>query len=212
MKKNAFTLIELLIAISIFSVVVLALYSAFNTGILSYRQIDSSLNTYEAARLALTKIESDLKNSFAYSSSDSMFKGTFNNLDFYSVSSDLLRIKYLIENNLLIREVYKNLYALEANPVGQKQILTADTKEISFEYAYPVNSPDKPYDWQDIWPKQGDTSQQKTLPEAVKIKLTMNVRGRGAKKEISLEFNKLVSLPSSEYPKKLFSGIRLESE
>lgn len=204
MKKRGFTLIELLIATAIASVIILSLYSAFNTGILSYRKIDSSLNTYESARLLLSKIETDLKNSFAYYSDNSMFKGTDKNLEFFCAYSQLLRIKYQLVDNTLTREDYQNLEALDENAEPRKQILSTDVKEISFEYAFGTGDPDKPYDWQKFWPKQGDDVQVKTLPLAVKINLTMIARGRKQESSSAIKFTKLVSLPSSDYSQKLF--------
>lgn len=206
MKKKAVTLIELLLATSISSVIILSLYSAFNTGLLSYRQIDSSLTNFEALRLAFARAENDLRNSFPYSAADSMFKGNASGADFFSLSAGLLRAEYFLENETLVRVTSQNLETLEGQGQKQKQVLLNSVKEINFEYAFATQNPDKPYDWQAYWPKEGDSAQQKTLPLAAKIKISLNVKG-GKKGELAVvEFNKLIWLPASEYSRELFSG------
>lgn len=167
-NKCGLTLIELLIALTIFSIIILSLYSAFYTGILSYRKIDSALQVYQTARVILERIETDLKNSFAYTRDDSKFKGDSHTLEFYTLVGSLpWRISYELEGAKLKRACLEN------------RDLSFTVQDISFQY-----------DDQDFWPSQEEAkkAQKSILPSAVKIKLNLS----------GIEFNKTVSLPLGE--------------
>jgi type II secretory pathway component PulJ len=78
-------LIEFLIATAIFSIIIVSVYASFQTGILSYRGIDAAFQTYQTARVVLNRLESDIKNSFAYFPEDSQFKGNSCEIEFLGV-------------------------------------------------------------------------------------------------------------------------------
>ncbi len=195
MKRiRGFTLIELLVAASIFSVAALSVYSAFRTGILSYNKIDSAFNIYQTARLFFNRIELDLNNSFNYCADESKFKGSSQNLDFFSVTDSFLEgssspniscIKYNLENTELKRAAYQGIGAFKENLDAGSEDLYPDIKKISFQYAYLTGNEDKPYVWQDSWPSEDDENQKKSLPAAVKIELSVG----------DAVFTKVVSLP-----------------
>jgi prepilin-type N-terminal cleavage/methylation domain-containing protein len=63
-KIRAFTLIELLISISIFSILTVVLYSCFRTGITSYRRILEQAEYHQGMRYLFSVIEKDIKNIF----------------------------------------------------------------------------------------------------------------------------------------------------
>ena len=83
--RHAFTLIELLISASLTTIVILGVYAAFQTGAISYNKIDTSFNAYQTAIIGLARVESDLKNSYAYLEKDSGFSGTATQMSFFSV-------------------------------------------------------------------------------------------------------------------------------
>ena len=59
-KNNGFTLVEVLIAVTIFGIVVTSLYGSFNLIISNVNPINSSLDDYEMARSAMDRITQDL--------------------------------------------------------------------------------------------------------------------------------------------------------
>jgi prepilin-type N-terminal cleavage/methylation domain-containing protein len=203
-----FTLVELLIASSIFSVIILSLYSAFQTGVLTYNRMDSAFMVYQASRVTLNRLELDLKNSFIYSENDAKFRGSSQTLDFFSVIdafeegasyASVYRIQYELSGTALKRTCYQGVDALKENGAAfAGDELTSEAKEISFQYAFATGNPDKPYDWQDSWPQADNPEQQKALPLAVKIKLSLIEKGRQEKELSIVEFTKIVSLPLSE--------------
>lgn len=200
------TLLELMVATTIFSIVSLSLYSAFQTGILTYQRIDSAFGICQDARIALNRIELDLKNSFVYAQSNSGFKGNAQGLEFFSVvdvfdqtesHARLTLVKYKFSEGILRRISYRGLEALKENSELESEDLSLEVKEVSFQYAYSTGRPDAPYDWQEAWPREADAVQLKTLPLAVKIKLSL--REKKYKKETGIvEFNRTIFLPLSE--------------
>lgn len=199
-KKHGLSLMELLIATSIFAIIILSIYSAFQTGILSYRKIDSAFEVYQTARIILSRMELDLKNSFAYLEGDSKFSGDRQILSFFTIIdsfeneklySNICRLKYEVKDGILKRTCYRGLDALKENPDVEPEELTSEIKEVRFEYALTSTDPDKLCDWQEIWPP--DNNKKNTLPLAVKIKLVLIEKAKPEEKAV--EFNKTVSLP-----------------
>jgi prepilin-type N-terminal cleavage/methylation domain-containing protein len=205
--RRGFTLIEILIASSIFSLVILGLYSAFQTGIFAYNRIDSAFNIYQTARILFNRMESDLKNSFIYSEDDSKFQGTGSGLEFFSAVDSftestsvvaICRIKYYLEADSLKRSCQQGLDALQDGADIEGEELSADVKEVSLQYAYSKGIKDKPFEWQDSWPQENVPESKKTLPLAVKIKLSLIERDRHKKETQVVEFTKIVLLPLSK--------------
>ena len=87
-NRRSFTLVELLIASSIFAVVMVALYAAFSSGVFGYRNIQERIDAYHQARLVLEHLDRDLRNSFAYSAADTKFSGQNDKVSFFSLVDD----------------------------------------------------------------------------------------------------------------------------
>lgn len=206
-NRRAFTLIELLIAAAIFSIIVLSLYSAFHSGFLSYRRIDSSVTLYQSARILLDRMQKDLENSFSYSSDDSKFIGQASSLEFFSIIdsfedakslSSICKLAYFSEDRTLKRSCSRGLDILDENKELEPEGLAYDVKEISFQYAYPTNNPEDPFQWQDTWPSRENPEQKTDLPTAVRIKLSL-IEKQGLEKEVgTVEFERIVPLKLSK--------------
>jgi len=205
-RKNcaAFTLIELLIATVIFSLVILSLYSAFQVGLSSYRRLDYTCNTFQTARLLFNRLELDLKNALIYNSDNSMFRGSASGLDFISsidsydkdnINTDICRVRYDFNDTTLKRRC---LYAMQALSDGFELAadeLSNDVKRISFSYAFATGNPDTPYEWQEYWPKQGEEAQEAGLPLAVKIKLSLIEKDINKNESGVIDFSRIIPLP-----------------
>ena len=197
--QKSFTLIELLIAITIITLIVLSLYSAFSTGILAYKKMDSAFESFQEARIILNRLEADLKNSFAYSKESSSFKGNSQTLDFFNVSqiynkdkqySDICRIKYELFGSSLKRTAFTGLTALTEDENVKPQDFSNSIKNINFEYAYINEGEKKDIIWQNAWPQKDE--QAKQLPLAVRVKLLfINTE---AKQQKTIEFTKTIAL------------------
>lgn len=202
---QGFTLVELLIATSIFVVTIISVYAAFQTGVVTYHKIDSAFSVYQTARILLQRLETELTNACMFSKEGSGFRGKADALEFFSVSSvfkngafsaNVLRLKYELQTNALRRSVATGGEIIKEG--GETiETLSDDIKEISFWYASHSNAPEEAYDWQQIWPKPNDAGQLKSLPLAVKIRLTVIERNRGQRTPQSVEFTKTVAIPLS---------------
>ena len=59
---RGFTLMELLVALSIFSVVVLAIYSTFSVGMTARERGEKASDLYQEARMILDRMATEIRN------------------------------------------------------------------------------------------------------------------------------------------------------
>jgi general secretion pathway protein J len=78
-----FTLIELLVSVAIFSVIAVAVYSAFASGVGAWREAQEFSTTYQTARLVLDDMARELKNAVTLAGPD--FVGERQRLSFLTV-------------------------------------------------------------------------------------------------------------------------------
>ena len=206
-RREGFTLLELLLAVSLSSVIILGLYSALQTGILSYDKIERASEVYQTARVVLNRMETDFKNSYIYSQADSRFKGSkagqtvefCSVLDIFDKAQSYVfpcRIKYELSNQVLKRTLYRGLQVSEENPLVEAQELSLVTKELVLEFAYLSDDPNKNIEWQESWPAgQGKPDQQKGLPLAVKIKLSLIEKDKHGQEIGTVDFSRIIPLP-----------------
>ena len=197
-RPNGFTLVELLIGSAIFVIVAAALYAAFHTGTVSSARIDTAARTYQTGRIVLSRLESELKNSFCAAGTDSKFRGDAHSLEFLAVVDtfdrgagvypEVCRIRYEFRDGVITRACYKGPDAYKA-PAGaaRAQELSEDVAGFELTFAVPLDRANSEYDWQAVWPKNED--QKKNMPLAVKIKMT--VKG--------IVFTKVVALPLADW-------------
>jgi len=170
------TLVELLIAASIFLVVLVTVFSAFHTGIFGYRRVDDTLTINQTARLALERIDLDLRNLFAYSSDKSFFTGARDSVSFLAlvdtfskdrVTGDFSFVSYSLQDKKIMRLCRKNTDSF--NDKADIQPLELATGVEAFELSYGYQSaPEDPVKFD----KESWTDPAK-LPVAVKIKLSL---------------------------------------
>ena len=197
-KYKALTLIELLIASSIFVVVIVTIYSAFHSGIFGYRNIEETIDTYQAARSILGRINLDLRNSLVYKDDDTKFSGSQNEICFLTLVDkfgqdrllqELAFLSYKLEKDKLMRLCRKNQEALKENSEIQPEEM-ADNVEIKFEYGYKPQGKDE-IEFKTSWPSPDIPDGQKLLPVAVKVNLTVKEKGEQ-------KFERTIYLPLAE--------------
>ena len=204
-KKNivspgvGFTLVELLIACSIFLVVMSTIYSAFHSGVFGYRNIDETINAWQSARYILERINLELRNSFSYSAQDSRFLGSKNDISFLALvdtfapggtlEEDYASVSYKLEGLKLIRLCRKGQDSLKEKSETQPEELYSNIEQMSFAYGYIDESGSLQF--QDSWPGQGSPQEAKKLPVAVKVDLTLKNRMKD-------NFTRTIFLPLAE--------------
>ncbi|MEK6714716.1 MAG: prepilin-type N-terminal cleavage/methylation domain-containing protein, partial [Candidatus Omnitrophota bacterium] len=189
--QKGFTLVELLIATSIFVVVMVSIYSSFGAGMFGYKDIEENIKISQGARQILERMNLDLRNSFAYSESDSKFSGAKDSLSFLSLTDNYNNneitpayafISYKLEGDRLMRLRRINQEALKETSGIEAEEITALIEELVFSYADIVAS-EHTLEWKDSF---GEA--QKTLPAAVKVKLIL-------KSKVKAEFERTIYIP-----------------
>lgn len=176
MKRNAFTLIELVIATVILAVIVVSICSAFSVGIKAWRRGNEGQGL-QKVRLALLKIQKELRSSFFFSRA--AFKGASSEIIFpLSIPEENIEKIYIITYRMdenkdtgarnLVRE--KRLFT--ENPQDEKEAIKEPVfpvKLIAFKYAYKLEDGSNGFEWQDSWPET-----QNNIPSAVKISFQLD--------------------------------------
>lgn len=172
-KINAFTLLELLIASSIFIIVIISIYSAFQTGLFGYRNIEKNIEIDQTARQILDRINLELRNSFSYSKTESKFMGEKNKISFLTlidtytqskVTEDFALVSYLFENKKVMRLCRLNAESLN-DKLQDYEEMADNINTIDFTYiTFNAGGEKKEKDnWDDLV----------NLPTAIKVKLVI---------------------------------------
>lgn len=170
--RQGLTLIELLVAISIFGVVLISVYSVFHAGLLGFRDIEDNLRTSQVARTVLERLDTELRNSFCFSRDASLFKGTAGGISFLTlvdsyrgekITHDYAWVSYQAQEDKLMRLCRKNKDSLNSQSTTKAQEFASD---VAVVFSYAKLNLDKSLEWQDKWAAI-------TLPVAVKVRLTV---------------------------------------
>lgn len=195
MTRRAFTLIELIIATVILSLIVVSIYSAFSAGIKAWRR-GSEGEEAQKVRIALLKIQKELRGSFFFS--DAPFEGTSSEVAFPLIISEGDRdrvyiVRYYITEDrgtgakalMKSKMPFRRNNEIEGKNV-EEFIFSADS--IVFNYGYGLKDGSKGLEWLGLW---GES--QKMFPSAVKISFRFSAGG-----EI---YNKTIFIPQGRLGK-----------
>ena len=195
--QKAFTLVELLIATAIFSVVAVTVYSAFQAGIFGFRDIGQNIDIHQSARQILERIDTDLRNSFVYSEDkESKFSGDETEMSFLTlvdtfskdkIVEDYCLISYRLEGDTLMRACRRNQESLNPKSEIKPEEMASNIDRIKFSYGY-LNPTDKALEFKDSWGGQGLPEEDKAKPLAVKV--TLGIKDRAIQ-----EFQRTIYLP-----------------
>ena len=100
---KALTLIEILIALTIFSIIAVSLYSTFSSGILAWKKSEDVNRLYREARWALDKMAAELRNAIIYDFTEqypdlNVFQGQKDNIAFLvGTNSGIKKISYFLQ-------------------------------------------------------------------------------------------------------------------
>ncbi len=182
-NRKSFTLIELLIAITIFSVVAVSVYSVFSTGVKLWYKTSPLVQANQSARYFFNTISSDLKNTVPYLKKGVNFEGEGQRISFMTVvncsgedkssGAEVARVTYYLDRSkkAVIRSVATKEEGLSDDLAVSSAILDGiDSKDFAFEFCYKrVSSPtDYEYEWDSAWADE-DKDKGK-IPRGVKVK------------------------------------------
>lgn len=206
-KKNilGITFIEMLIGLTIFSIISASLYSAFFSSTSAWKKSEDLNRLYQEARWSLDNISRELHNAIIISYKNryptfKVFDGESDRLSFLIVDDyEIKRVTYFLETldkNLNDSESY--LKRKESSLIDSLQLVSqGETQEnfsslvakggLKFSYAYSTaEEQDSEIEWKDKWQ---DSS---VLPAGVKIELVLQNPGNA---DSNASFYRTVFIP-----------------
>jgi type II secretory pathway pseudopilin PulG len=191
-NRRSFTLLEILIAATIFVIVIGMVYTIFS-GTLSYWKRGYSLNSrQQAARLVFSRMTDNISSLFL-SIPRNIYCFGLNN-KFYFVSSsvkggegDLAEMGYelvQLENRLVFS--YQEKADFDFDTYDYKNTIAVDVMGLNFSYL------DKDGSWRSDWDSRLGGQQEKSPPQAIKISLEIKNTDSTDGKEV---FETIVELP-----------------
>ncbi len=175
MKRSAFTFIELIIAITIFSIIAISIYSTFRAGTRVWLRSNSIIEVNQATRVFFDTISSDLKNAIKYTEAGPNFEGEAQRVSFITLvnvysseaqlHTELAKVVYYFDSGkkAINRTLAIKKEGLNEN-VAKGVDLVNNLNEINFKYCYKSESLDTPYVWKDKW------DEEDKIPRGVRIK------------------------------------------
>lgn len=191
--RAAFTFIELLIAVTIFSIIAVSVYSVFNAGIRVWLRTNPIVEGNQAMRILFNTASLDLKNAVAYTNTGTNFKGEPKKISFMTLidvagdktplHTELARVVYCFDKDT---KAIKRLVAAkdegldETKARGQEFLRDTKEEDLGFEYCYEetYSGTEFAYKWKDTWQDEAK------IPRGVRIKLG--------------EFRKAIFIPTGE--------------
>ena len=188
---RGFTLIELMIAIAILSVVLAALYSSFLLADRALVQVgESSLKLQESCAFVDT-LKRELE-SVRYSPDNSFCVFKMNDRDFYGRQASSLT---MTTTTPLMKGLAKINYAIEERDgslVITKSMVSAfsqEAEESRVDIVEDIESFTLQAKYQDLWVKTWDSSLSKNAPAEVKITLTMRMKSNKEEASSAVPFS-----------------------
>jgi len=203
-----FTVIELLIALSIFAVIAVTLYSTFFAGISTWKRSGDNTGIYQDIRVAFDDIARDLKNMIYFTKDDEsayIFSGTSEQVIFMTLEEsisektepqrELVRIAYSFDNAKgdIVRETAGILLGFDTKK-AEKEILLKNVEDFKIEYCYFSGDEDDPYLWQEEW-----KDEEVKTPRGIRI--TASLKGSKSSREAS-KITRIVFIPTGVLGKK----------
>ncbi len=193
MKKirRGFTLLELLIAVVIFSIVAVVLYSSFHTGIRILRRSESAMEFHQDLRLVTEELSLDLRNTLLASLYEEpietpveeeeeeravyYFIGEAKKFSFVTLKGrDICNVTYFLKGG----EVGGNLMRITqyqgrgfATRPDETEALLSGIGDMEVSYSFEGEDEDSPPIWRNEW------DQEERVPLGVKINLKLKGLG-----------------------------------
>lgn len=190
-RGRGFTLIELMIAIAIMSVMLAALYGSFLLADRALVQVgESSLKLQESCAVVDT-LKRELE-SVRYSPDNSFCVFKMNDRDFYGRQASSLT---MTTTTPLMKGLAKINYAIEERDgslVITKSMVSAfsqEAEENRVDLVEDVESFTLQAKYQDLWVKTWDSSLSKNAPAEVKITLTMRMKSNKEEASSAVPFS-----------------------
>jgi len=186
-SRRGFTFVELLIALTIFSIIAVSVYSVFRVGVKLWRSNSAAFDSSRAARYFFDTAASDMRNAFIYPGMD--IAGTSDSFSFMTLVTvgvvdssphvEIARVSYIFdkEAGVVRRKVAGREEGFDETYAKTTEFPSVEGR-FNFSYCYKPKSGEVAYEWRDSW--------------GVKDKMPRGVRIRSG------EFDKWIFIPMGE--------------
>jgi prepilin-type N-terminal cleavage/methylation domain-containing protein len=172
-NRSAFTLIELIISVSLASILILVTAMIFKQASSAFSQSDARSEVYQNVRAAFDTIKRDISGA-TINANREWFKGELNTITFLSSTSNnndqpITLIKYSLNGNTLDKSENTNTSFLNTSissfgPATKSGILGLNVSTLQFRYQ------DTDGTWNNTW----DSTTKKYLPDAVEVEMAVS--------------------------------------
>ena len=172
-RQSGFTFIEVIVSITIFTIIITSVYSVFYLGMKTWRRGEDRRSLQEI-RLGLLRIDKELKNSFYFSKIP--FKGTDKEMMFplsatTGETEEIYTITYVVDSDegTGLRELVRKKKIFSESLLDEEREETKAIfslmKSIDFEYGYEMPGGSLDLEWREDW----DAATQNKFPSGIKI-------------------------------------------
>jgi len=173
---KGFTFVELFIVLALFSLLSLAVYATFVSGMRMWKRINEVTLNQRRALLGMEKFAQEMRQILNYPKIG--LTGKSSEISFPALLHDeIIKVTYLVEDGVLVRKeegLADVLDEKEANP--KIKTVVYDLEDLKFYFAY--QEPEKEdYSWKEAWEKE------EGLPLIVKLQIKTK-DGQEAQKSI----------------------------
>jgi general secretion pathway protein J len=179
LRKAGFTLLEVLIAVAILSIVLTALYGTFFMSSRAMEDMDESMTKLQETRKAVDILRRELESAYCIDDDEKTFVKVIDKdlygkqatqlefTAFTTVRPGLSKISYYMEEKDRKRTLFKKIGSSFGKEKSEGTDIIEDLDEFTIEAKY-----------QDKWVKTWDTGITKKMPDEIKISLSVMIKGR----------------------------------
>jgi general secretion pathway protein J len=179
LQKKGFTLLEVLIAVAILSIVLTALYGTFFLSSRAMEDMDESMTKLQESRKAIDIIRRELEAAYYNDNDENTFVKILDKdlygkqatqlefTTFTTIRPGLSKISYYMEEKDKKRTLFKKIGSSFGKEESEGTDIIEDLEEFTIEAKY-----------QDKWVKTWDAGITKKMPDEIKISLSVMIKGR----------------------------------
>jgi len=222
LPEKGFTLLELLLSITILSLVLVTIYGTLNIGSRAWEKGERDIDKLQRMRVIMDFLSREIKSAYPYEVTPSevdthkkfyAFEGKKDSISFVSTvplrggKKGLSWLSFWVEEGtglvVVERDALRTDIFEERNHIDKDEIEVLDehVTRVEFEY-YKLRGKKEEGEGEGEWEEHWDAEREGNLPHAVRIELTFREEGRG-KEDEEEEFYRELVIPLMIHSKKI---------